>query len=62
MLKMTGVTFELLTNVDQIFFIEKGIRGGVSQISNRYKTANNPYLDEFDSSKDTNFLNYYHLA
>lgn len=57
-LKMTDVQLQLMTDIDQILFIEKGIRGGVSQISNRYKAANNPYLDKYDSSKVTSHLQY----
>ena len=32
MLKMTGIKLELISNVDMHFFIEKGMRGGISYI------------------------------
>ena len=58
MLKMTKVTLELLTDIDQHLFFERMIRGGVSSIMHRHAKANNPYMAEFDSSKPTVFLSY----
>ena len=36
MLKMTGIKLELMTDIDQFQFIEKGMRGRISHIANRY--------------------------
>lgn len=36
MLKYTGITLQLMTNIDQILFIENAIRGGLSFIAQRY--------------------------
>ena len=53
---MTGIQLELIQDPYQMLLIEAGIRGGVSQISNRYKKANNPYLEDFDSTQSTSYL------
>ena len=36
MLKMTGIQFELMTDVEQFQFIEKGMPGGISYIAHRH--------------------------
>ena len=43
MMKKTGVTPELITDIDMYQFVEKGIRGGVSYIAHRHSKANDKY-------------------
>ena len=39
MLKMTGVTLEIISDPDKYMFFEQGLRGGVSHINKRYSKA-----------------------
>ena len=39
---------ELTSDLDMYIFFEKGMRGGVSYISNRYSKVNNKYLKSYD--------------
>ena len=58
-LRETRVEFELLHDQDMLLMVEKGIRGGVSMISNRYGKANNKYMgEEYDPSKPSTYISY----
>ena len=49
MLKMTKIKLELISDPDIYIFFERGMRGRVSNISNRYSKANNQYLKSYDA-------------
>ena len=51
-LKLTEAKLELLSDPDMLLMVEKGIRGGISMIRNRYGKANNKYMgDRFDNKR-----------
>ena len=58
-LKMTNIKLELLSHPDMLLMFEKGIRGGISMISNRYGEANNKYMGKgFNRNKLIKYLMY----
>ena len=58
-LKMTNINLELLSDPNMLLMFEKGIRGGISIISNRYGEANNKYMgNRFNKNKLIKYLMY----
>ena len=58
-LKLTEVKLELLFDPDMLLMVEKGIRGGISMISNCYGKANNKYMgDRFDEREPSKYIMY----
>ena len=58
MLKMTDIKLELMTDIDMFQFIEKGMRGGISYIANRYGKGNNKYMISYDKTKPSKYIMY----
>ena len=58
MLKMTDIKLELMTDIDMFQFIEKGLRGGISYIANRYGKANNKYMKDYNEKAPSKYVMY----
>ena len=59
MLLKTGVILEPLTDQTMYEMIEKGLRGGMCQVSHKEAKANNKYMeDEYDENRPSNYISY----
>ena len=61
MLKMTNVKLDVFSEDqnDMYLMTERGIRGGISVISNRYSKANNKYLPEtYNKDEPSKYISY----
>ena len=57
-LKHTQARLDLITDADAYLMIENSMRGGIATISQRYASANNPYVDGYDESKEKRYITY----
>ena len=55
-LKKTKVKLDLLTDVDVLLMVEKGIRGGICHSICWYAKANNKYMKDYDKIKESLYL------
>ena len=58
LLRMTGVNLDLISDIDQQLFIEKGMRGGISTITHRHAVANNKYMKDYNPEVESSYLIY----
>ena len=56
--KKTGVKLELLTGIDMLLMIKKGIRGGICHAIHKYAKANNKDMKNYDKNIETSYLMY----
>ena len=57
-LKKTEVELELLTNIDMLLMVEKGIRGRICHAIHRYVKTNNKYMRNYDKNTTSSYLMY----
>ena len=48
----------MLTHVDLLLMVKKGIRGGIYHAIYRYAKANNKYMKNYNKDKEESFLQY----
>ena len=53
---MTGIKLKKISDIDMYLFIEKGTRGEISYIAERYAKANINYMDDYDKEKTSTFI------
>ena len=59
MLLKTGVEIEQLHDQEMFEMVEKGMRGGMCQVSHKLAVANNKYMGEaYDENKPSNYISY----
>ncbi|KAB0805086.1 hypothetical protein PPYR_02056 [Photinus pyralis] len=58
MLNYTKVKLDLLSDIDMILFVEKGIRGGITQCCTKYSKANNKYMENYFAGKPSSHILY----
>ena len=57
--KKTKVKLDLLTDINMLLMVGKGIRGGVCTAIYRYAKANNKYMKDYNSNKELSYLKYW---
>ena len=51
-LRKTKVKLDLLTDIDMLLIVERGIRRGICHSVYRYSKANNKYMKYYDKNKE----------
>ena len=55
---MTKIELELISDIYIYLFVEKGMRGGISDIAKKYSKANNKYMNFYDVNEPSKSIMY----
>ena len=58
-LKKTKLKLDLLTDINMLLMVEKGITGGICHSIYCYAKANNKYMKVFDKNKELSYIQYW---
>ena len=58
-LKKAEVKSELLTDIDMLLVVEKGIRGEICHSINRFAKSDNKCIKNYDKNKESSNLKYW---
>ena len=58
-IKKTKVKLDLLTNVDMLLMVEKGITGGICHSIYRYPKANTKNRQDYDKNRESSYIKYW---
>ena len=59
--KKTKVKLDLLTDIDILLMVQKGVRGRICHSIYRYAKANNKYMKDYDKNKESSYNQYRNL-
>ena len=54
--KKTELKLDLLTNINMLLMVGKGIRGGICHSIYQYAKANNKYIKDYDKNKESSYI------
>ena len=57
-LEKTGIKLKLITDVNILLIVEKGIRGGICHAIHKYAKANNKYMKNDNKNKESSYIQY----
>ena len=58
-LKQTKIKLDLLSYINMLLIVEKGIRGGICHSIHQYVKVNNKYMKNYDKNKESPCLKYW---
>ena len=57
--KKTKLKLDLLTDINMLLMVEKGLRGGICHFIYRYAKVNNKYMKDYAKNKESSYLQYW---